>query len=115
MIKNYLIIAIRNIVRNKAFSAINICGLALGMACSLLILLWVQDERSVDGFHANGPQLYQVYERSIHQGVTDAAYYTQGLLAEELKRKVPEVQYASGLEQNHPRTFEVDNKVLKMD
>ena len=63
MIKNYFKIAWRNLVRNKAFSAINISGLALGMACSLLIMLWVQDERSVDGFHANGKQLYQVYER----------------------------------------------------
>jgi len=115
MIKNYLKIAWRNLVKNKAHTFSSVGGLSVGLACSLLILLWVQDERSVDGFHANGPQLYQVYERSIHQGVTDAAYYTQGLLADELKRKVPEVQYASGLEQNHPRTFEVDNKVLKMD
>ncbi|MCR8558761.1 ABC transporter permease [Mucilaginibacter sp. BJC16-A38] len=115
MIKNYFKIAWRNLVKSKTHTFINIGGLSIGLACSLLILLWVQDERSVDGFHANGPQLYQVYERSIQQGVTDASYVTQGLLADELKRKVPEVQYASGLEQNHPRTFEVDNKVLKMD
>ncbi|MDP9077876.1 MAG: ABC transporter permease [Bacteroidota bacterium] len=115
MIKNYFKIAWRNLVKSKTHTFINIGGLSVGLACSLLILLWVQDERSVDGFHANGPQLYQVYERNIQQGVTDASYVTQGLLADELKRKVPEVQFASGLEQNHPRTFEVDNKVLKMD
>jgi len=115
MIRNYFKIAWRNLANSKAHSLINIGGLSVGLACSLLILLWVQDERSVDGFHANGPQLFQLYERNIHQGVTDATYNTQGLLADELKRKIPEVQYASGLEQNRPFTFEAGNKVLKMD
>ena len=57
MIKNYFKVAWRNLVRNKAFSTINILGLALGLTCSMLIMLWVQDERSVDGFHKNGKQL----------------------------------------------------------
>src|SRR5688572_16031753 len=98
MVKNYFKIAWRNLVRNKAFSTINILGLALGLACSLLIMLWVQDERSVDGFHQNGKQLYQVYERNYYDGKVDAAYPTQGLLAEELKKTIPELQYASGYE-----------------
>src|SRR6185312_13620654 len=101
--------------RNKAFSAINISGLALGMACSLLIMLWVQDERSVDGFHTNGKQLYQVYERQKNDGKVEASYNTQGLLADELKKRIPEIKYASGLEQNHPFTFEAGEKVIKMD
>ena len=98
MIKNYFLIAWRNLVRNKVFSAINILGLALGMTCSLLILLWVQDERGVDGFHANGKNLYQVYERDYLDGKVDAGFSTQGLLAGELKKVIPEVQYASSLE-----------------
>ncbi len=118
MIKSYLKIAWRNLIRNKAFSVINILGLALGMACSLLIMLWIQDERSVDGFHANGKQLYQVYERNYYDGKVDAGYSTQGLLAEELKRKIPEVQYASGFEYvaqpGTQSTFEVGEKVNKM-
>ena len=44
MLKNYLLVAFRNLRKNKTFSFINITGLALGMACSLLILLWVNDE-----------------------------------------------------------------------
>ena len=48
MIKNYLLVAIRNLKRNKTFSFINILGLGLGMACSLMIMLWVQSEYSVD-------------------------------------------------------------------
>jgi hypothetical protein len=50
MLKNYLLIAIRNLKKDKVFSLINILGLALGMACSLLILLWIQDERNKDKF-----------------------------------------------------------------
>lgn len=51
MFKNYLKVAWRNLIRNKAFSAINILGLSLGLTCSMLIILWIQDGRSVDAFH----------------------------------------------------------------
>jgi putative ABC transport system permease protein len=119
MLQNYFKTAWRNLVRNKAFSAINILGLALGLACSLLIMLWVQDERGVDNFHVNGKQLYQVYERNYYDGKVDGNYPTQGLLAQELKRVIPEVQYASGFESvaapGSQSTFQVDNKVIKMD
>jgi ABC-type antimicrobial peptide transport system permease subunit len=115
MIKNYFSIAWRNLLRNKVFSAINILGLALGLACSLVIMLWVQDERNMDAFHANGEQLYQVYERQLYEGKADASYYTQGLLADELKRVVPEVEYAANLERNWPRTFEAGNRISKME
>ena len=115
MIKNYLRIGWRNLVRNKAFSTINILGLGLGMACSLLIMLWVQDENSVDGFHANGKQLYQVYERQSFDGKIVAGYTTQGLLAAELKRVIPEIQYSSSLEWNTNNTFEASGKIGKMD
>jgi putative ABC transport system permease protein len=114
MIRNYLKTAWRNLVRNKFFSAINILGLGLGMACSLLIMLWVQDERSVDAFHVNGKQLYQVYERRYFDGKTEADFPTQALLAQELKRAIPEISYSSSLEWNSTNTFEVNNKINKL-
>jgi putative ABC transport system permease protein len=114
MLKNYFLVAWRNMVRNKVFSGINILGLALGMTCSLLIMLWVQDERGVDGFHVNGPQLYQVYERDFFDGKINANFPTQALMAEELKKQIPEVQYASSLEWNTTNTFEAGNKIAKM-
>ena len=118
MIKNYLKTAWRNLRRNKAFSVINISGLALGLTCSLLIILWIQDERSVDGFHKNGKLLYQVYERNYYDGKVEASYPTQGLLAEELKKLIPEIEYASGFEYASApgtlSTFEANNKVNKM-
>ena len=56
MIKNYLKLAWRSLTRNKSFSLINIFGLSLGIATSLLILLWVRDEHAVDAFHAEASQ-----------------------------------------------------------
>ena len=118
MLTNYLKIAWRNLVRNKSFSAINIAGLGLGMACSLLIMLWIQDERKVDGFHANGRELYQVYERNFYDGKVDAVYQTQGLLADELKRVIPGVLYACGMEAasapGTASTFEAGQHINKM-
>jgi putative ABC transport system permease protein len=95
MLKNYFLTAWRNLVRNKAFSLINILGLASGLTCSLLILLWVQDERRMDAFHARGSRLYAVYERTFSEGKVDAGLRTPGLLARELKRKIPGIRYAT--------------------
>ena len=114
MIRNYFRIAWRNLVRNKAFSFINILGLALGLACSLLMILWVQDEKSMDGFHANSDKLYQVYVRQSSGGKVDAGYLTQGPLAAELKKEVPEVAYASGFQAFPPVALRVEDKVMKI-
>ena len=119
MIRNYIKTAWRNLIRSKGFSIINIMGLALGLACSLIIMLWVNDEKSVDAFHANKKYLYQVYERNYFDGKVDASYPTQGLLAEELKRTVPQIQYASGFEYvsapGSGSTFEAGTKIAKMN
>ena len=98
MFVNYFKTAWRSFRRYTAFSCINIFGLTLGLTCSLLILLWVADERGVDSWHANGKQLFQVYERSYYDGKVGAGYATQGLLAGELKRVVPEIRYTSSME-----------------
>ena len=60
MLKNYITIALRNLRRHRAFSLINVAGLAVGMACALLIFLYVQDELSYDQHHANKDRLYRL-------------------------------------------------------
>lgn len=60
MFRNYLKLAFRNLTRQKAFSIINISGLAIGLASSLLILLWVQDETSYDKFHSKADRTYRI-------------------------------------------------------
>ena len=60
MISNYIKVAFRNLIRFKAYSAINITGLAIGMACCILILLYVYDEMSYDRFNKNSNRIYRV-------------------------------------------------------
>jgi putative ABC transport system permease protein len=119
MFSNYIKIAWRNLLRNKSFSVINILGLTIGLACSLLILLWVQDERSVDNFHANGDRLYLIYETQFIDGRKDGGYYTPGVLGNELKRVVPEIEYATNISwvasETDYMTFEGNNKIMKFN
>jgi putative ABC transport system permease protein len=115
MIRNYLKTAWRNLWNNKAFSIINILGLALGLACSLLIFLWVQDETQMDAFHANGKQLYVIIHRAYFDHKSVAGYGTPGLLAEELKKEIPEVIHATQFSWNQDHTFQVGNKILKVN
>lgn len=114
MLTNYFKIAWRNLIRNKAFSAINILGLALGMSCSVLILLWIQDEMSVDKYHANGSQLYYVMERQFSDGKIEAGWKTPGVLPEGLKKEFPEVVHAAGFTPWDARlVFAVGDKINK--
>ena len=113
MFSNYLKTTVRNLWRNKSFSVINIMGLALGVTCSLLIMLWVKDEYSVDAFHKNSNRLYSVYERQNHDGQWYAFHGTPALMADEMKRVLPEVQYATNYSWNELATFEANNKIMK--
>jgi len=87
MFKNYLKIAIRNISRHKTFSLINISGLAIGLACTILILLWVQDELSYDSFHKNADHIYFLARGDSEK----IGPFTSKLLAPALKAELPEV------------------------
>ena len=68
MIKNYFQIAIRNILRHKGYSFINIAGLAAGIACCMLIMLYVQDELSYDRYNEKIDQLYRLERKGVFQG-----------------------------------------------
>jgi putative ABC transport system permease protein len=102
MFKNYLKIAIRNIHKNKLFAAINILGLAVGMACFILISLWVQDELSHDEFHLNKNELYLINIKHPGDlngyGDPNAPYALAPILAQEF----PEII-------NYTRIEELDN------
>ncbi|GHA33887.1 ABC transporter permease [Salinimicrobium marinum] len=92
MIKNYFKIAWRNIWKRKGFSAINIGGLAVGMASALLVLLWVQNEISYDRFHENGDSIYRMYNRDNFNGEPWAWGTTPKILGKTLNQDYPEVE-----------------------
>ena len=95
MIRSYLKVAWRNLWKNKTFSFINILGLALGMAGSLMIMLWVQDELRMDRFHQYDTRLYRVMENQHYTGVVNTYASTPGILAENIVKDIPEIQLAS--------------------
>jgi len=114
MLKNYLKVALRNIWRNKAFTAINVCGLGLGLACSLLIFLWVRDELRYDQFVAHGDRLYQVMENQQWSGVEiNTTQATPGTLAPALKAELPEVEYAAKVSWEQEELLTVGDKANK--
>lgn len=89
MFKNYLKIAFRNLIRNKVFSIINISGLTIGIACTIVILLWVQNELSYDNFNINKENLYRAnYEWDFSPGFSATS---PGMLAPESKKAIPEI------------------------
>lgn len=131
MFKNYLKIAWRNIIRNKMHTVINVAGLALGLTCCMFIYLWVKDEKSIDNFYTNGKNLYAVYTTIVANGKTEGTYATPlrsdsgnispDFILEGVPGAVPEVKhltfYATGYELpwGHPETFQVGEKIIKMD
>ncbi len=108
MLRNYLKTALRSLGRNKFFSAINILGLGLGIACSLLIFLWVEHEWSYDAFHAAGPNLYRVMlTQRYDNGQVSTSPATPALLTEALKKEFPGVKHAVVMTGEEKLLFEV--------
>ncbi len=94
MIRNYLITAIRSLLRQKGFSLINILGLAIGLACALLILLWVQEELSFDKFHEHADRLYRVEEDQYYSGEVYHVTVTPYPSGPVWKDEIPEIEDA---------------------
>jgi putative ABC transport system permease protein len=129
MLRNYLKTAWRNIIRHKGNTAINVIGLALGMACCLFIFLWVRDEKSIDNFHTKGESIFTVYQTIMANGKLDGTYQTPRkvadghnlMLLEGAKEFIPEIKaeafYATGYELpwGHLETIQVAEKKLKLE
>lgn len=93
MIKNYFKIAFRNLLRNKTFSAINITGLAAGLTCCLLMVLYMQHELSYDKFQKNSDRIARVImEYSFSGGELNKGNYTSTKVFPSFKNNFPEVE-----------------------
>ena len=113
MLKSYLLVAFRNLVRKKGFSTLNILGLAIGMASAMLILLWIQHEISYDRFHPNETHLYEAYSSNVEDGKIRAGVPTPQLLAPAIKHDYPEVAEAARIGWTNYTLFAFHNKSLK--
>ncbi|CAG5000192.1 hypothetical protein DYBT9275_02412 [Dyadobacter sp. CECT 9275] len=109
MLKNYFKIAWRNIVRQKAYSILNIAGLSIGMACSILILLWVQNELSYDRFHSRAGQLFRL---TCSAGDFKVAVSSAGM-ARGLQSQLPQIKSGVRLSKLSAMLFEVGEKKVE--
>ncbi|HEU5291197.1 MAG TPA: ABC transporter permease, partial [Cyclobacteriaceae bacterium] len=85
MLKNYFKIALRNLLKNKGYTFINVAGLATGMAVALLIGLWVWDELTFNQYHKNYDRIAQVWQHNIYNGVKGSQTANPYLMAEEIR------------------------------
>ncbi|MFD2520764.1 ABC transporter permease [Emticicia soli] len=93
MIRNYLKIFWRNLIKNQVYSFIKIFSLAVGLTAAIFTFLWVVDELSFDKFHANAPNIYRVMTNNTYpDGKIETYRATTALLKDAIKNEIPEVE-----------------------
>jgi len=95
MFKLNFLLAIRSLKKHKISFLINLVGLTTGLACFMLIYLWVDDEMKMDKFHEKDARIFQVMEHQQYADNIMTTYSTPGLLAETLAEEIPEIEYAA--------------------
>ena len=109
MFKNYLKIAWRNLIKSKSFSILNILGLSTGMACSILILLWVQNEVSYDQFHTDSERTYRFI---VNSGDFKTAVSSAGM-GPDLRDELSEIESVVRTTKFENVLFNVDDAVYE--
>src|SRR5437868_14145968 len=115
MLKNYLKVTFRNLIKSKGFTIINISGLAIGMASAILILLWIQNELSFDRFHANQHRLYNAWNRGKIDNKLWCWNTTPKILGPTLKQDYPEVEKETRVNWNQTLLFSIGEKRLSVE
>ncbi|GAB3799021.1 ABC transporter permease [Spirosoma humi] len=113
MFRNYLKIAVRSLMKSKLYSGINVFGLALGMACSLLIGLWVKDELSYNRFLPDAERIHYVRVNFPYNGETVTNFVTPGPLQEAIAQDVPEVAATTKINFANETLIKVGEKAAK--
>jgi putative ABC transport system permease protein len=113
MIRNYLTVAVRSVIRQKGFALINIAGLSIGLACSFFILLWVADEVSFDRFHNDGHRIYKLWRHMITDGAINTWTSHGQPVAETIKAEYPEVEEITWSMLSQQFVVSVDDKNIR--
>jgi len=106
MFGNYLKIAVRNIIKHKGASFLNVMGLSIGIAACILIFLYVQFELSYDRYHKNGERIYRIGQEIAYLNARTAA--TSAPLAEALVTEFPEIESTA-------RMRNIDESIVRLD
>ena len=114
MVKNIFITALRVFWKERGYSVLNISGLTVGIATSLMLFLYIQDEKTVDHFHKDIDRIYQIMEHQRYSGgyvLTTSA--NPGPLKEAFKAEMPEVEYITQLTWEQERLFIIGDQSYK--
>src|SRR6188474_745175 len=109
MIKNYLKVAWRNLMKNKIFSFINVFGLSIGLTCCMLIALYLHKELSYDTHHKNANSIYQLGTNFVKEGKEDRTANTPSPMAKAMQMVFPEIEKSTRL----LKTFSDDKTLLQ--
>lgn len=112
MLKSYFIAAWRQLARNKSYSSLNIFGLALGIACAMLIFLWMGDEFQYDRHYENYSRLYRVMENQRYEGKIYTFAAMPGKFAAAIKEELPEVKYSTSASWGGRELFIFDDRSI---
>ncbi len=113
MLKLNLLLALRSLKKYKISFVINLIGLTTGLACFILIYLWVNDEVIIDKFHEKDARLFQVMEHQHYADNIMTTTSTPGLLAETLTEEIPEIEYAATTTWINSNTLSIDDLNVK--
>ena len=112
MIRNYFKTTFRNLWKNKGYSLLNIGGLAVGIACAGLILLWVEDELTFNHYFSNRENLYKIKDRQTYDGTTFTFDATPGPLAQGMKSEIPGIKNTARSTWGDNLLFTLNDKVI---
>ncbi|MCP4728164.1 MAG: FtsX-like permease family protein [bacterium] len=113
MFKNYLKIALRNLARYKGYSLINITGLAVGIACSVLVILYVFHELSYDNYHEKADRTYRIAIDAWIGDIKADQFFTPAILSKTLLEEYPEVETATKISSLFNNIITCDEKSFK--
>lgn len=109
MLRNYFIVAWRNLMKSKTFSFINVFGLSIGLTCCLLVGLYLHHELSYDNYHLNGDRIYQLGTNFIREGKGERSANTPAPMAKAMQMEFPGIEEATRL----LKTFADDKTLLQ--
>ena len=115
MIKHYLHIALRNLLKRPFYTTINILGLAIGMACTLLIAVYILQELSYDRFHEKADRIYRL---ATHLEVGESGFVGAAVspaVAQPFKEETPAVEMVVRMNQEGSKIFRKDDLTIKED
>jgi putative ABC transport system permease protein len=115
MIRNYIVIAIRNLLKNPVYALINIFGLSIGITCSLLILIFIKNEISYDRFHDKRNELYRMVFAWVNPNGSEISPQMTAPVAPDMMEEFPEVKAATRITGYNDGYFTYQNKSYKAE